>query len=73
MEKSYSCTQVYVHTAPLSALNLIAQLLLIGTSAYLDEVSAAFLGYLNEGVTCHVLYSIVGLVHELKQLVHHSL
>ena len=39
---------------------------------YLDcyKVSFTFLSYLDEGITSHVLDSIVCFVHELEQLVH---
>ena len=44
-----------------------------GLKACLYEVSPAFLRYLDEGVTRHVLHSIMSFMHELKQLVHHCL
>ena len=39
----------------------------------LNKLPPALEGNLDEGVTGHVLYSLVGLVHELKQLVDHGL
>ena len=39
----------------------------------LYEMSPALLSNLDEGVAGHVLHTIVRLVHELKQFVHHCL
>ena len=39
----------------------------------LHELAATLDGDLDEGVAGHVLHSLVGLVHELEQLVHNRL
>jgi hypothetical protein len=36
------------------------------------KVSTAFLCNLNESVTGHILYTLMGFVHELKELVYNS-
>jgi hypothetical protein len=36
-------------------------------------VTFTLLSYLDESIAGHVLHSVVGLVHELEQLVHYSL
>ena len=41
--------------------------------AYLYKVPPTLLSYLDERIAGHVLYTIVSLVHELKQFVHHCL
>ena len=44
-----------------------------GPVKYLYEVPSTFLCDLDKSVTGHVLYSVMSLVHELKQLIHHCL
>ena len=44
-----------------------------GPVKYLYEVPSTFLCDLDKSVTGHVLYSVMSLMHELKQLIHHCL